>query len=261
MSKTKKIFSIVCDACGKECSYNRSFNGKKYCYKHYAQIRKYGYVLDNNPRGKYDRNEYRIVEDKVIFDTYNTHNLKNGEFIIDLEDLDKVKDYKWNIRDGYVLSKVGQNKIIHLSRLLLNLKEEYSYNGVVVDHIDGNTLNNSKSNLRICSRSENQINQHKTTTIASSGFIGTRYDKRRKTYQAMITLNKKTVYLHYSYSLKEVVYARYIAEKLIYGEYAEQKEHCRKYEFTKDLSNETKEDIENKVKYKLKQKFIIHLEN
>ena len=74
-----------------------------------------------------------------------------------------------------------------MHRLLLgNIDED-----AVVDHINGNTLDNRKNNLRVCTQSDNLANCH--VIRGSSGAIGVtpHYGK----YQARINRNKKRIYL------------------------------------------------------------------
>jgi hypothetical protein len=69
---------------------------------------------------------------------------KNGEVtgysIIDEEDYDKVCIYKWRLSNGYA---IGGPKTIKLHRFIMNAE-----NGLMIDHINGNKLDNRKSNLR-----------------------------------------------------------------------------------------------------------------
>lgn len=68
-----------------------------------------------------------------------------------------INDYKWK----KITNPVGQtyfkaNKDI-LHRLITNCPKGY-----VVDHINGDTLDNTLGNLRICSHTQNLYNQKKT---------------------------------------------------------------------------------------------------
>lgn len=89
--------------------------------------------------------------------------LKNGrQFQIDEDDWDSVKHIKWNIhlmRKGYkyvyTFQKTDKSrKMIYLHRMLMNCK-----NPMFVDHINGDTLDNRKSNLRVLTNRQNQWNQ------------------------------------------------------------------------------------------------------
>lgn len=97
--------------------------------------------------------------------------IKNSNLvaIIDDEDYLKVKDYVWRLtrkkyNDGsnylYVSSHINiakyKTKTVYLHRIITDCPA-----GLVVDHIDGNTLDNRKSNLKICTQSENCKNRRK----------------------------------------------------------------------------------------------------
>lgn len=61
-----------------------------------------------------------------------------------------------------------------------------------VDHIDGDGLNNSISNLRSVDTIDNNKNQ-KMSKKNTSGFTGVTYDKRNEKWKAFITVNGKTI--------------------------------------------------------------------
>lgn len=61
----------------------------------------------------------------------------------------------------------------------------------VVDHIDGDGLNNQRSNLRVCSKAENGRNRRKQRTRAAtaSRFKGVSWDKTNQKWRARIVLD------------------------------------------------------------------------
>ena len=73
---------------------------------------------------------------------------------VDAEDLPMLRKYTWGVNreGGYVQTGIGK-KIVRMHRLLLNAPD-----GVQVDHINGNLLDNTKGNLRLCTRSQNAGN-------------------------------------------------------------------------------------------------------
>lgn len=77
--------------------------------------------------------------------------LTQGKFaMVDNEDFDKLKDINWKYSRGY-----GHNNILgRIHRNIIDVDDSK-----VVDHIDGNPLNNQKSNLRVCTQQENSMNQ------------------------------------------------------------------------------------------------------
>ena len=88
---------------------------------------------------------------------------KDGtEFVVDDDDFDRLNEFKWFCRKTknlvYAYSYAGKGRI---NRVQIAMHREIicAPNGLMVDHIDGDTKNNLKSNLRICSHSENMRNR------------------------------------------------------------------------------------------------------
>ncbi len=84
---------------------------------------------------------------------------KSGEIyhcLIDDDDYEKVNQYKWHIKkignNIYAEHWLPKNKTLLMHWLILDLKER------IIDHKDCNGLNNQKSNLRYCNKSQNAIN-------------------------------------------------------------------------------------------------------
>ena len=84
------------------------------------------------------------------------------EVLIDKEDIEKIQKYYWNVKpDGnnktkFYVQTTEKGKRIHLHRYILNLPK---YNGKnCVDHRNGNTLDNRKENLKVCTLKENLQN-------------------------------------------------------------------------------------------------------
>jgi hypothetical protein len=83
--------------------------------------------------------------------------LTRGLFtFIDDEDFDKVSKFSWcATANGYAVSRI-KNKIVYLHRFLLTAPKN-----TIIDHINGDKLDNRKKNLRFCNTSENVRNQKK----------------------------------------------------------------------------------------------------
>ncbi|MBK7360665.1 MAG: HNH endonuclease signature motif containing protein [Saprospiraceae bacterium] len=136
----------------------------------------------------------------------------NGyEFMIDDEYFNVVSKHKWYglDRNGYiVIQRTGYSHesyiknrktkgtvTIKLSRFLLGVTDRK----IIVDHIDRNPLNNTISNLRICTQRENARNKssHKNSTSKYLGVHRLMPDTidGSKRYRAKITVNKKNIHI------------------------------------------------------------------
>ena len=99
---------------------------------------------------------------------------KYGDFktIVDTEDIEKIKSYKnmWciNYKNGRidgVRQKIQKNKTrkqFWLHRIIMNCPED-----MFIDHINGNTMDNRKENLRIVTQEENSTNLSSESTNTS----------------------------------------------------------------------------------------------
>ena len=109
------------------------------------------------------------------------------ETLIDLETYELIKGRRISVlASGYVMIwNKETEKAEYFHRWLFNLK---TGDKSVVDHIDGNKLNNQKSNLRLCTISENMCNRNKTTGQTSSKFKGVH--KLKNKWTAVCRKNK-----------------------------------------------------------------------
>lgn len=129
--------------------------------------------------------------------------------IVDDDDFEMVSKTKWYAdRKGYVKNWKGQK--IH--RLIAKTPE-----GMATDHIDGDKLNNQKSNLRICTDMQNKWNRTKTKKNRS-GFKGV--SPNHGGFQAQIYFKKKHFHLGL-FPTAELAHAAYCkAAKELHGEFA-----------------------------------------
>ena len=106
----------------------------------------------------------------------------------------------------YVYFKINR-KNIRLHRFITNCPKDK-----VVDHINHNTLDNRRCNLRICTARENSMNRSDNNT----GCCGVHYIKRDNTYRATISINGKLVHLGQSKDINKAIEMRINAEKKYY---------------------------------------------
>ncbi len=91
--------------------------------------------------------------------------------------------------------------------------------GMHIDHIDGNKMNNCKSNLRFVTTQLNQANRHCLNKNNSSGIRGVARTNAStiNPWRAQITVNRKNVYLGLFPTAEEAITARRAAELEYYG--------------------------------------------
>ena len=209
----KRNTLTVCCICG-EKSKSTWKDGKEYCRKHYMQMYHHGRILEKTI---YDRNEWIEYEDYAECITYNKNLKPNVRVKFDLEDAKKLKNKKiyicnHNGKFYAIICENGMHKPMAHRYVMGLYGEEYSIRKVV-DHINGDSLDNRKSNLRICSHAENMINIRKKDKI-----IGVNINKDGK-YVARLMHNYRGINLGIYNTYEEAVLARILKEKELCGDF------------------------------------------
>lgn len=191
-------------------------------------------------------NNFRIEGNNAIIDLYNRKTSeKIGEFIIDKEDLPKVRYHKWRLSHSHVVTGFGYNCTQReLSWVILNLdNRDESTKNIVVNYIDSNPLNNRKSNLIIRTQNQNTLN------------IGVSYRYDRNVFDPEIRFNGIRCHLGQTKTLEEAVYKRLIAEYFLFKEYTNTDRYESMREFTNGrLTDNQKYKLRKIVIKKLKKK-------
>jgi len=182
---------------------------KGYCCKHNHQMERHGKIL---LRTTMDANEIITKTEYAEVVLFNKNNIEVGRVIVDTEDLEKVRKYKWYLTDqGYVSHKSKIKLSMHRYVIGCPLDKE-------VDHINGNPLDNRKSNLRTCTHKENVANK-RMRNDNTSGVIGVRFHKLWG-WQAYIAENGKQKHIGWYKTKEEAMEQRLIKSKEQYGEFA-----------------------------------------
>jgi len=184
---------------------NKPIRACGYCYKHYTQLRN-----KNKIETKYDKN---IIN---IFNNYAEVTLKNiyfkivGKTLIDIENIDIIKKYKWcKNNEGYAQTTLKNNKVLRMHKLLCITKEGY-----IVDHINRNKLDNRKINLRQVNKSMNGFNC-KLSKNNTSGYNGVSFDKSKNKWIVQIKKNYKNCVLGRFNNFLDAIKCRKEAEKYL----------------------------------------------
>lgn len=139
---------------------------------------------------------------------------KGKTAIIDSEDFERVNKFKWYCSsNGYAVRIAvvdGKRTAIQMHRFIMNTPV-----GMETDHKDLDRLNNRKSNLRICTSSQNKAN---ATRKSESGFRGVR--SYGKTFQARFTHGEKNLHLGMFKTAKDAALAYNKKAIEVYGEFA-----------------------------------------
>lgn len=147
--------------------------------------------------------------------------------IIDNDDIELVTSSSWLLikrsRDkfGYVRTK-RNGIVVFLHRLIIEAKK-----GEIVDHINGNSLDNRKRNLRIVTNSQNLMNRGKQSNN-TTGYCGVTLDKRDGIYNAQIKKRGIRFHLGRFRTAKEAALAYNKAAVKLHGQFAKLNEFLPK---------------------------------
>jgi hypothetical protein len=138
--------------------------------------------------------------------------------LVDDEDYEKFKKYPWRkSQHGYAIICKAVNKrskTFHLHREITNAPE-----GLYVDHINGNPLDNRKENLRLVTHSQNMFNV-KNYVTNKSGYKGVSWHSVRNKWRARLHFKGSEIHIGLFDSKEEAALAYNKKAMEMYGEYA-----------------------------------------
>ena len=150
--------------------------------------------------------------------------LTRGKYaIVDPEDYYTHAGYKWHVQEGtrtlYAVRQIclgkRKTKAIHMHREILNAPD-----GIYVDHINRNGLDNRKANLRLATRRQNARNTPKTNKTTSSKYKGVSLRTRQGKWSATIFADGRNTHLGHFESQIDAAKAYDKAAKKYYGQFA-----------------------------------------
>lgn len=139
------------------------------------------------------------------------------EILFDSEDYEKISKFNWHINHNSVEGRTKGKRpwtYVKLSRLVMNVTDPDK----VVDHINHNIHDNRKVNLRVCSVAEN--NQNKSKHLRKKLDYKGIYETETGTYNAMIGIDYKLVYIGNFKTQKEAALAYDSAARHFFKEFA-----------------------------------------
>lgn len=148
-------------------------------------------------------NKYKLSGNIYILEI---NSKKHGrlKFIIDIESYNIVKPYKWCIvkwgNNYYAKTKIN-NKDIALHKIINNTPK-----GLITDHINRNSFDNRKSNLKTVTHKGNMQNR-KVNKNNKTGYKYISQSQNGKSYYFTVTINGKRFYSSFK-TLKDTLKAR-----------------------------------------------------
>lgn len=190
----------------------------------------------------------RVKEPKIynrqnnIFDltTYEYgigYDSNGNSFMFDKEDYELISQFCWRKHHNYYEAKdirISSKKTIYLHKLLMGC--EYEGRKVKVDHKDGDPSNNRKSNLRIATTAQNNINRKSNS---KTGICGVVWHERDKQWEVKIG----DTYIGRTSDFGEAVKMRAEAERERYGEFGFFESRQINID---DFISQKKEELQNK---------------
>lgn len=143
--------------------------------------------------------------------------------IVDDELYPSLSQFKWYAQKSasgsfYAARNIPQHhrrrKTIYMSREITGCPD-----GFDVDHANGNTLDNRRENLRICTRSQNKANAPRYANN-KSGFKGAFWNKTAKQWSAQICIHQKIIHLGCHPTREAAARAYDEAAKRYFGQFA-----------------------------------------
>jgi hypothetical protein len=139
--------------------------------------------------------------------------------IVDIDDYERLAKYKWHLCDNGCSSYAfrwsgGTRKRVWMHREVVDIPE-----GLVCDHINHNSLDNRKANVRPATVSQNTCNARKRTKT-SSPYRGVNRDARSNRCRARIELNGRQIHLGTFDDQEQAAKAYDAAAKKYHGRFA-----------------------------------------
>lgn len=120
--------------------------------------------------------------------------LSKGKFaLVDDSDYEWLNAWKWHIARGKYAGRIikqgDKSQCVYMHRFIMDAPK-----GLVVDHINGDPLDNRRTNLRVCTQSDNLSNQ-RLSRRNTSGYKGVYFDQFRNKWVAQTHKYGKHIFI------------------------------------------------------------------
>lgn len=132
--------------------------------------------------------------------------------------LERVSRHNWcALRtvsgDWYAVGRIN-GKVVYLHSFIMDTPA-----GMEVDHINGDTLNCTDDNMRLCTHIQNMHNKKKRSNN-KSGYIGVHWNKHAKKWIPQIKVDGRSIHLGTFENIIDAARTRDAAAIKYYGEFA-----------------------------------------
>lgn len=142
---------------------------------------------------------------------------------VDDEDYEFLNQFKWHTTSrGYAARRVhypsSYKSQVNMTFLMHRILT-FAIDGIQVDHINGDKLDNRKENLRLCNNSQNHMNKG-VQSNSTTGYKGVSFEKSIGRYRAYCNFNGKRYNLKTFKTPEEAAQAYNTKAKELFGEFA-----------------------------------------
>lgn len=142
--------------------------------------------------------------------------------LVDASDLETLSGYVWYVHKGartcyargYLRGAGKSRGLIYMHRLLMSAER-----GQEIDHVNGDGMDNRRSNLRFCTRRENNANRHAVQS-KSSPYKGVHFEAWSGKWRAEIMSHGRRYKLGRFTDVKEAKRAYNAKARELFGEFA-----------------------------------------
>jgi hypothetical protein len=170
-----------------------------------------------------------VSEPRPLADSTRLIPLSRGKFArVDEQDYEELCKHKWHAQRGGKLREIWyaerKSEGSHSSRTKIMMHRQIlglvKGDGKIVDHKDGNGLNNTRANLRIATAAQNTQNSHKSSSTGTI-FKGVEFEpKGARQWRARIGINGTNLHLGVFHAAWEAALAYDVAAEFYFAEFA-----------------------------------------
>jgi hypothetical protein len=141
--------------------------------------------------------------------------------LVDDEDYEELSNYNWYANKNHkIIYAIRTCKKEDPTTMLMHRQIMRAKKDQIMDHINGNGLDNRKINLRFCTNAQNQFNSRIKNRFKTSKYKGICWHKDKHKWQAIIQIAGQKIHLGYFVNGREAAIAYNAAARVLFGEFA-----------------------------------------